>query len=274
MGKHSYAQGRRLRVRGLLAPVLLSLSGAAAAQSEESPPFSVSLGIFFTDRDTDTRIDAATDTGTEVDLEDDLGFDRSDSVFRVDAYWRFATNHRIDVSAFDLSRDAVKVIDRDITIGDTVYPIDTEVTGKLDLNIYKAAYTWIFHNEGRTFLGASAGLYIADIGTQFAGPLGLLDREENDITAPLPVFGLRGAWQMSERWALRGSAELFVFEYNAFDGSLYDVFAGVDYSMTEKLSLGLGFNTVRFDLGFDDDRLNGAVDWSYAGGMLYLKFDF
>ena len=274
MGKRVISWRPQVAGRGLLMPVLLSLAGAAAAQTDEPPPFSVSLGVFFTDRDTDTRIDAATDTGTEVDLEEDLGFDRSDSVFRLDGYWRFATNHRIDVSAFDLSRDAVKVIDRDITIGDTVYPIDTEVTGKLDLNIYKAAYTWMFRNEGRSFLGASAGLYIADIGTQFAGPLGLVDREKNDITAPLPVFGLRGAWQMSERWALRGSAELFVFEYDAFDGSLYDVFAGVDYSMTEKLSLGLGFNSVRFDLGFDDDRLHGAVDWSYAGGMLYLKFDF
>lgn len=265
---------REAVARYLLLPALLAVTATAGAQSEESPPFSISLGVFFTDRDTDTRIDADTDTGTDVNLEDDLGFDRSDSVFRLDGYWRFATNHRIDVSAFDLSRDAVKVIDRDITIGDTVYPIDTQVTGKLDLTIYKAAYTWIFKNEGRTFLGASAGLYVADIGTQFQGPLGLLDREANDITAPLPVFGLRGAWQMSDRWALRGSAELFVFEYDAFDGSLYDVFAGVDYSLTELFSLGLGFNAVRFDLGFDDDRLQGDLDWSYEGAMVYLKFDF
>jgi hypothetical protein len=131
----------------------------------------------------------------------------------------------------------------------------------------------MFMRDGRDFLGLSAGLYVADIGTGFVGPLGV-DRESNDITAPLPVIGLRGAYHFGERWAVRGSAEIFRFEYGAFDGSLYDVFGGIDYSITEMFSLGLGFNAVRFNLGFDDSKLTGDLDWAYAGAMLYLKFDF
>jgi hypothetical protein len=262
--------------RLLISALLAAVSGPVLAQATDEPPtFSVSLGAFFTDRDTDTRIDAdaTEDTGTDVNLEDDLGFDNSDTVFRLDAYWRFAEHHRIDLSAFDLSRDAVKVIDRDITIGDTTYEINTQLEAKLDLGIYKAAYTWMFMTDDRDFLGLSAGLYIADIGTSFVGPLGA-NRESNDITAPLPVIGLRGAYHFAERWSVRGSAEIFRFEYDAFDGSLYDVFGGIDYSMTEMISLGLGFNAVRFDLGFDDSKLTGDLDWAYAGAMLYLKFDF
>ena len=75
-------------------------------------------------------------------------------------------------------------------------------------------------------------------------------------------------------WSIRGSAELFAFQYDAFDGLLYDVFGGIDYSFTDLVSLGLGFNAVQFDLEFDDNSLTGDLDWGYAGAMLYLKFDF
>jgi hypothetical protein len=253
---------------------LLSLLVPLASPAADSPRFSASLGIFIADRDTNTRIDASfTDTGTDVDLEDDLGFDKSDSVFRFDGYWRFAEKHRLDVSAFDLSRSATRLIDREITIGDTTYPIDSEVSGDLDLGIYKAAYTWMFLREGRNFLGLSAGLYIADVGAEFIGPLGN-QRESRDITAPLPVIGLRGEYGLGERWTLRGSAELFAFDYNAFEGSLYDVFAGLDFAMTDTLSLGLGFNAVSADLSLDDSELTGSLDWSYSGAMTYLKADF
>lgn len=274
MRQHPIPREGEQSVRCLALLAMLSFAGPVAAQSQEDPTFSISLGAFFTDRDTDTRIDAdGNNAGTDVNLEDDLGFDKSDTVFRLDAYWRFAEHHRLDFSAFDLSRDAVKVIDRDITIGDTTYEINTSVQGKLDLNIYKAAYTWMFRKNGPNFLGASAGLYVADIGTRFTGPLGN-NPESNDITAPLPVFGLRGAYHFAGRWSVRGSAELFVFEYDAFDGSLYDLFGGIDYSFNDLVALGLGFNAVRFDLGFDDSSLTGDLDWGYAGAMLYLKFDF
>lgn len=254
----------------------LVLAVLGSAQADEQPTFSVSLGAFFTDRDSNTRIDAdATETGSDVDLEDDLGFDKSDTVFRLDAYWRFADRHRIDISAFDLSRDAVKVIDRDIQIGDTIYEVNTEIDASFDLNIYKAAYTWSFLKREAGFLGLSGGLYVADAGARFSGsgPLGV-QFQSRDITAPLPVVGLRGEYHLSERWLLRGSAELFAFEYNDFDGALYDVFAGLDYSFNDTVALGLGVNSVQFDLDFDDDQFTGNLDWAYAGAMLYVKLDF
>jgi hypothetical protein len=256
--------------------MILALALAAPAEADERPTFSVSLGAFFTDRDSNTRIDAdATDPGSDVDLEGDLGFDKSDTVFRLDAYWRFAEKHRIDVSAFDLSRDSSKVIDRDIQIGDTIYEIGTEIDATFDLNIYKAAYTWMFLNREKYFLGVSGGLYVADLGARFSGsgPLGL-QLQSRDLTAPLPVVGLRGEYHLSQRWLLRGSAEIFAFEYNDFDGSLYDVFAGIDYAFTDTFAVGLGVDSVQFDLDFDDDRFTGNLDWAYAGAMLYLKLDF
>ena len=156
------------RLALFIASAVLLFAGApgAAAQSADFDRFSVSLGVFFASRDTITRLDGdVPDSGTDVDLESDLGLDASDAVFRLDGYFRFNEKHRLDFSAFDLSRTASKQIQKDIEWDGSVYPIDTVIDAGLDLKIYKLAYTWSFMRRDKGYLGASAGLYVADIGT-------------------------------------------------------------------------------------------------------------
>ncbi|HNP35363.1 MAG TPA: hypothetical protein PKK10_05875 [Woeseiaceae bacterium] len=263
---------RRLRpASGSVAVLVLLL--VSTVKAEPDPRFSVSVGAFFADRDSQTQVDGGNGSGTGVDLESDLGLDKSDTVFRVDGYWRFAEKHRIDISGFDLSRTATKQIDTEIIWGDTIYPVNTELDAKMDLTIYKAAYTWEFLKRGRSFLGVTMGLYVMDFGaTLSADNLG--SRESDDLTAPLPVFGFRGEYRFADRWSLRGSGEVFVIEYGDFDGSLYDLYAGIDYSITDTIAVGVGINSVKFDIGITKDRFQGNLDWEYDGALAYLKFDF
>jgi hypothetical protein len=252
--------------------VAMMSSPLVAAQDDEK--FSVSLGVFITDRNSDTTIGVSGDpTGTPVDLETDLGLDKSDTVFRLDGYYRFNDKHRIDISAFDLSRTSTKTIEKDIDWNGTIYPIDTTVNGDFDLNIYKVAYTWAFMRRDKGYFGLTGGLYVADIGTRLSAE-GIGDRDGGGITAPLPVVGLRGEYQFSEKWTLRASGEFFALEYDAFDGSLIDLYAGIDYQMFEHVAFGLGINSVRIDVGVDDADLTGNLDWRYDGGLLFLKVDF
>lgn len=253
--------------------LVLLLVVTSAANAQEDPRFSIGLGAFFTDRDSQTRIDGEASSGTDVDLESDLGLEKSDTVFRVDGYWRFAEKHRFDFSAFDLSRSASKQIEREVIWNDTIYPINTTVDAELDLAIYKAAYTWMFLKRDRSFLGATVGLYIADIGATLSGSAGG-SVESSDLTAPLPVIGLRGEYRFADRWSLRGSGEIFAIEYDIYDGSLYDFFIGLDFSATETISVGIGVNSVQLDIGVDKSSFQGDLDWQYDGALAYLKFDF
>ena len=264
------------RVFLLIASVTLLFSAipTAAAQSTDFERFSVSLGVFLTDRDTTTSLDGnVPDSGTDVDLENDFGLGTSDSVFRIDGYYRFNEKHRLDFSAFDLSRTASKQIQRDIEWDGEIYPIDTQIDAGLDLNIYKLAYTWSFMRRAKGYLGVSAGIYVADIGTSIAATSrGQLSKSA--VTAPLPVFGIRGQYDFSEKWSLRGSAEIFAFEYGDFDGSLYDLYAGLDYQLFERVAIGVGVNSVGMDLGVTKTNFDGDLDWRYDGGLLFFKFDF
>lgn len=258
----------------LLAVWMVFGTSTAMAQAEDYDKFSLSIGVFFTDRNSDTRLDAALGApGTDVDLENDLGLDNSDSVFRIDGYYRFKQKHRLDFSAFDMSRKATAVLQRDIDWNGTLFPISSSVDGDFDLTIYKLAYTWTFMQRDKGYLGVTGGLYIADFTTSISAPvLGL--REVGDATAPLPVFGLRGEYNFSEKWSFRASGEIFVFEYGDWDGSLYDIYAGIDYQLFEYMAIGLGVNLVKFDIGVTKQNITGELDWRYDGGLLFFKFDF
>ena len=270
----SGTSARRTVCLALTATAVLSPFSAAVAQPDDEGKYSLSLGLFVTDRNSDTQIDASSgSSGTVVDLEDDLGLNSSDSVFRVDGYIRFAEKHRFDFSVFDLSRTSSTMIQRDIEWNGTTFPIDTVVDSTFDLSIYKVAYTWAFLQRDSGYLGLTAGLYIADFGNTVSAPI-LGERESADVTAPLPVFGLRGKYDISERWSFRASGEFFVFEYEDFDGSLYDIYAGVDFQVMDHLAVGIGINSVKMDIGVTKANANGNLDWQYDGGLIFVKFDF
>jgi hypothetical protein len=258
----------------LLVIVATTTFPLTAAQAADDDRFGISLGVFITERDSKTQVDGENPgSGTPIDLESDLGLDKSDSVFRVDGYFRFNEKHRLDFSVFDLSRTSVKQIDRDIEWDGETYPIDTDVSALFDLNIYKLAYTWSFLLRDKGYLGVTGGLYIADIGTTLAAEsIGQVSGA--GVTAPLPVIGLRGEYYLSDKWSLRGSAEFFAIEYGDYSGSLYDVFAGVDYQLFENMALGVGLNSVKLNVGVEKSGFNGDVDWRYDGGLVFVKFRF
>lgn len=257
----------------ILATLLLLPFTSVQAQTDDEKNFSLSLGLFVTDIKTNTRVDGTTDSGSDVDLENDLGLAKDDRVFRIDGYYKFNDKHRIDVSWFDFSRKGNKVIQTEIDWNGQIYPIDTEINTGFDFNIYKVAYTWSFLRRDSNFLGLTAGLYIMDFGLSLDGPI-LGQRDAADLTAPLPVIGLRGEYYFAKKWSVRGSGEVFAFKYEDWDGHLFDLYGGVDYHFRDNMALGLGVNYVALDLGVTKENFAGALDWSYTGGLLYFKFDF
>ena len=257
--------------------VALFSSIAPAVADEEDDDFNrfgFSVGVFLTDRESKSKLNGTLgNEGTVIDLESQLGLDTSDTVLRLDAYYRFNEKHRLDFSVFDLSRSKTRVIDEEIEWGDTIYPVNATINSAFDMTVYKIAYTWAFMRRDKGYLGLTAGLYIASFGVSLNEP-NLGSVESDTLTAPLPVFGLRGEYALSDKFTFRGSAEIFAIEYEEYDGSLYDLYAGIDYQLFEHTAIGVGLNSVQLDIGITRERFKGDFDWRYDGGLLFLKFDF
>ena len=246
---------------------------ASAQPTEGAERASIMLGAFITDRESNTRLDSDNGTGTELDMEDDLGLESSTNVARLGGYVWLGRRHRLDGAYFDLSRTATIPIQETIDFGDQTFQINTALTTESDLTIIKADYTFAVLAKDRGYLGVTAGLYVAETGFALSQPT-LGRAESEDVTAPLPLFGLRGDYAINDRITLSGAAQVFAFSTDELDGHLTDFYIGADYGFGQRMAVGLAYNRVSMNIGAEEDNgFNGRIDWGYDGFLLYFKVD-
>jgi len=223
--------------------------------------------------DTVLRVDSETlGRGAEIDLEDD--FDVDDSLFlgRIDAGWRFAKRHALDFSVFRLAREGTRVIDRDIQIGDVVFPVDARVTSESEQTIVKLAYRYAFLNRERWHVGASIGAHTMDWKTEWrAGSLAL--EEDFDVLVPLPVLGLFGSYALTPKLYLEASSEFFGLEYEEFDGFLNNTRLALEHRTFRHAGFGIGLDYFLIDASVESEsgNLSASAEYDYLGLVGYLR---
>jgi hypothetical protein len=235
---------------------------------------SIYLGLFITDRETSTRFDSDAGPGTDIDMENDLGLESSMNVARFGgAYW-FKPRQRLDLSLFDLSRSSSRQIQETIDFGDATFAVDTTVQSEFDYEIVKADYTFAALDRANGYLGVTGGLYIASFKLAISeASLGTAESEE--LTAPLPVLGLRGEYRVTDRISVNGVAQWFSLETDDAGGSLTDFYVGAEYRVGRRMDVGLAYNKVTMRIeAKEPGGLDGQLDWSYDGWVVYAQANF
>ena len=87
-------------------------------------------------------------------------------------------------------------------------------------------------------------------------------------------MGLRGEYFLSDRWRLSASAEWFGLEIDEYDGTLEDIMVGIDYQMTDRSAIGVGYNIVDINVDATEKILRADLMWEYSGYFAYLRFTF
>lgn len=271
-----------------LLPCILALSALAAlssgclARGKDAqgdgyvwPPLSISAGgQLFAGVDTKMRVDSdVLGIGTEIDLEDD--FDVDDQIFagRIDASWRFAKRHALELSLFDLRRSGTRTIDREIQIGDEVFPVNTSVESEFETFVGKLAYRWSFWRRERWNAGLSLGTYVLDMRTEWeAGNLAI--EQEFDATAPLPVIGAFYSFAFTPRLYLTASSEFFALEFEEYEGFLNDTRLTLEHRTFEHLAFGLGIDYFGIDASVEsesDGLLDAELEYDYLGLLVFAR---
>lgn len=242
--------------------------------------FTISLGTFLLGTDTELALrGTGGQIGTEVNLEKDLGLNSGDR-FRVDANWRIAGRHHLRMLYFDYGASRSRTLDRDLEIGDTIYPIDVTVTAGLDVKIYELAYEYAFLRRNDWELLGSVGAHVADFGFSIRGSGTIAGQPVNartetaSATAPLPVVGLRYAWRFAPKWYLEATAQYFTVSIDDVDGEIIDLRAGVNWMFTDHFGIGAGWNRFSTDVDVSKERFNGSLDWKYSGAQIYVTASF
>ena len=239
--------------------------------------YSFYFGGFIADINSNVRLGGKNlGAGIDVNLEDALGLDTSSTAFRVGATVRFGKSrrHQAEFSWFQLNRDATKTLGQDVTIDNVIYPVGTTVDSFLDVQIWKAAYNYSFLLDDRINLAAGLGVFVIPI--KYMVSASGIGTTEEDITAPLPVIGLRADFALTKKWFLRQSINLFYLEIGDFKGGIVDSTTSVEYKPLKNLGLGLSANSFKVGIEAEgDDYPNidfvGNIKFDYLGLLLYGK---
>lgn len=263
----------------ILAPVF---AGAEEIDTSDLPwkSFNFVAGGFFNGIDSSLRY-GLSGVGVEVDMEEALGLDTSMAVFKTDVSWRFSDNlrHRLDLGWFANHRKSSKVLKEDLQFGDYFFPAGTKAESKLNFEIIKAGYSYSYFQDDRFDLSASFGFYVMPIRFEVKSDIGAF-KEGDDLTAPLPVFGLRNYFAVTPKIFIKNSVDVFYLEFDNFRGGVTDIQVAAEYRAFEHVGFGLGLESFRLKIKSEKStsypliNYDGDISLSYVGATLYVTAYF
>jgi len=260
--------------------VVLTPVSSHAADNLPWERFSIQGGAFFAGLNNKVTV-GSEGAGVAVDLEQALGLDAQNTVFRLGALYRIGETrrHRVDLDYLYFNRSASKTIGQDIVVNDNIISAGTNVETTFNYQVIRAAYSYSFFQDDRMDLAASIGLFVMPIKFELsASGLGARQGDFN-FTAPLPALGLRGDFAVTPRWFLRTNIDVFYLEYQSFKGALVDTRVAVEYNPWEHFGLGLGFDNFRMALEAKDKDypgvdFQGTIKSQFMGVQLYARYFF
>lgn len=239
---------------------------------------SIKLGWFIAGLNTDARIGSKElGLGLNLDLEEALGLETTQSVFRADALYRFGKSrrHRWDFSYYDFRRSATKTLKTDVEFNGETIRIGTTADSFFNIRIFRLGYSYSFFHDDRFDIAGSAGLFIMplEIGISASG----LANEDQSITAPLPTIGMRAEFALTPKLFLSQDLQLFWLKYQSFRGGMVSTRTAIEYNAWKNFGLGLGFDAFHLAIEAENEDYPGVdfagnIKFDYTGLLLYAKF--
>lgn len=241
--------------------------------------FSVNLGGFLTTFNSDIQLGSRQlGLGININLEDALGLSTSNTVIRGDVEYSFGKKRRSSVSFgyFGFYRSSYKVLESEIEVGSSVFPIGTEVTSKSDVQIFRTNYTYSYYKDERIKLGVALGVFVMP--TNFSISALNSSDEKAEFIAPLPVLGIRNIFQVTPNVLIKQNIEVFYLATSDFKGSMSDIVFLVEYNPFKHFGFGLGINIFRLNLSVYENstffNFEGTMKTGFTGLLFYGRYFF
>ena len=262
----------RLGLLLLVGAAVLAPYGSALAQ-DGFKRFELRVGVFFAKKSSDLRLSTNDTAGTIFNAKRDFGIGSSDTTFRVEGVFRFSRHHRLDAGWFELTRGATHTLDGEFTVRDTVFRVNANLKTRLNVNIFKFTYSYMFTPSDKFALGPTVGIFFQKDKIKLEETERSLIVSDN-LSLPLPVFGIRGEYNFTDRLRLIASSEFFFISTRKYDGQLYDVKAALEYDLFRNVGIGVAYNWIRADVDVNNPIVDWSVDARTSGILAYAKLAF
>jgi hypothetical protein len=221
--------------------------------------------------DTTVRVDESlTQRGSVIDAEDDLGLDDAELLAQAEVTLLPGERHLIRLNGLSSNRSAQTTLEETIEFDDEVYLEGERVDSELNLRMIGLTYGYRFLVRRRGELTGTFGIQVADVEANAVVRSRVVRDSESGI-APLPLAGLEGRFDLSERWAFEGRVQYLTADIDEVDGEILDARAAVTWRMNPYLLFGLGYRTFSIEVDSRDPDTPGLVDMSMDGPLLFVR---
>jgi hypothetical protein len=238
--------------------------------------FYFGAGVFLTTTTSSLQVNSNTGVGASIDMEKLLGLQSNkgvpDGMFR----WRFTDRWRVEVEYFELNRSGTKAIDRDIQVGDTTFPVNTQMNSKFDFSDARVSVGYSFFKTVDKELGVALGAHVLSYNVSLNGTFNgnTVGNETAAVTAPLPVISGYGTFALTDRWAVDARLDRFTLSYDAYKGNMTSVAVDILYQPFRHVGFGLGYRAVYIDLSFSATSWSGNAQQSFQGPVAFVTASF
>jgi hypothetical protein len=265
--------------------VALVLPGVAVAREGDESlltnRFQLGLGTFINGSSLKIRLDGELgEIGTPVDWSRTIG-DKDVSRFRLDGLWRIIGRHHLRLMYTDYSSVAERSIQEEIIWDGEVIPVGALVRGAFGFEVFELAYEYAFVRRPNLEVSASIGLHNTELEATLLGQVQVGEDQTTverggtaDVGAPLPVFGARGLWRLSDEVYADLLGQAFYLSVGDYEGRILNWRATVLWQWHPRVGIGLGYDWFRVDVDGEDSGFNGTLDWTYQGPQVFFNVAF
>lgn len=205
--------------------------------------------------------------GTQVDMEDDLGFEDSEDL-TVEAAVQLGP-FRLSAGYLPIQFSGDGTLTRSVTFDGQTFAASTVVDSDVDIDLYDVGLTWYLLNLDdlpvRVQLGPELSVKWVD------ADLSIDDRStgigaSESVSAPVPTIGLRGRLGLSDLLGLVGRVGYLEYDNNSF----LDADVQLEFSPIPLAGVFAGYR--HFDLEVEESDV--FLDVTFAGpyGGVFVRF--
>ena len=207
------------------------------------------------------------ESGSNLDLEDDLGMD-AESYPMIDIFAGFG-NHHLLFTYYKVDYSGSEKLKDEIEFGDTTFPTGVKVDSELEYTVMDFAYQWDAIDLENFLAGASLGLVgkVKYMDITSAKVEGGGESEEVDIAGPIPMVGANIhvgilADIIEARFQVTGIG------YSG--NSVVEYFGDISYTPFPFVGIHAGYRSFAVNVDVDDLESNFTTAGPY--GALTISF--
>jgi hypothetical protein len=248
------------------------------------PDVVIRAGALIADVGSDIRVDGTAGTsGTTINFEDTLGFDKRASTVFIDGTWRISHRNRLLFDYERINRDVTRTtLSRTITFRGDTFTGNAQIDGFFDSLYVSADYGYAFVANPTVEVGVSIGLTLlklhsgialsaqGDAGSSVSRDL----RDNTDFTVPLPLPGFFFSVRPHPRWVIAGGTRLIKADLGDITTTFVEAKAGVDYRIGHGFGAGGSYYYNKTTVDREGTSTNGRIVFTFNGPEAYIAFAF